>query len=96
MPDLDTAMEVIDFYVEKKLEKPNSSMTKGLFLYCCQQLYAIDILKEYLQKHWFEAPPSDIIYNFIKERKLLKAKLKDDQFQKIVYKLAKDIFYYFI
>ena len=96
MPDLDTAMEVIDFYVEKHLEKPDDSMTKNLFLYCCQRLYAIDILKEYLKKHWFEAPSSDIVYNFVKERKALKSKLKNDQFQKVVYELARDIFFYFV
>lgn len=94
MPDLDTAMEVIDMWAERYLEKPNSKMSKSEFRYCCEQHAAIDILKEHLKEHWFEAPSSDLIYNFIKQ--LSRLKESGDYFWTVVYKIVKEIFYYFI
>ena len=95
MPDLSTAIETIDMYVEKYIVKPNASMTRTQFRVASQRLDAIDILKEYITMHWFEAPPADLIFNFVKEYKRRK-KVLNDPFMLIVYRIAKDIFYYFI
>ena len=95
-PDLQTALDVINVYVEKHLVKPDQSMTKSMFMHCCDQRNAIDILKEYMTNHWGEAPASDIIYNFIKNQKRLTNNLKNDVFRQTVYDIAKDVFYYFI
>ena len=96
MPDLCSAIEVIDFYIKNKLEKPDASMNKSYFVYCCQRINAAELLRDHLKKHWGEAPASDLVYLFIKDRKRLKNRLKNDIFQKITYDVAKDIFYYFI
>ena len=91
MTDIDSAMRTIDLYVDNHLERPDASMNKSLFLYCCERMNAVDILKAYLKEHWGEAPASDIVFHFVKERKRLKNRLKNDRFQKIVFELAKDI-----
>ena len=96
MPDINAAMEVIDFYIQYKLDKPDASMKQSFFIYCCQRIEAAELLRKYLIKHWNEAPAADLVFLFIKDRKRLKNRLKNDVFQKIVYDVAKDIFYYFI
>lgn len=94
MPDLDIALEIIDMWAEKNLEKPNSKMSKSRFKYCCEQYAAVDILKEHLTEHWFEAASSDLIFNFIKQASRLKE--SNDYFWTVVYKISKEIFYDFI
>lgn len=94
-PDLQTALEVVDLYAEKCLEKPNAEMTKSQFDYCCEQWNTIDILKEHLIKHWGEAQSSDIVYYFVKDRDRLQRLLKDPKL-KLVYEISKEIFFYFI
>lgn len=96
MPDIHPVMEVIDFYIENKLDKPDASMRKSFFIYCCQRIQAAEILRDYLKEHWSEAPAADLVFYFIKDRKRMKNIFKNDFFQKIVYDVAKDIFYYFI
>ena len=96
MPDFDTAMEVIDFYTKRYVQQPQSDMPKTDLRLISQRLYAIDILKEHLKIHWFEAPPADLIYNFIKEYKRRNKAVNGDDMLIIIYKTAKEIFYYFI
>ena len=95
MPDLDAAMKTIDMYVDKYIVKPNSDMTKSQFRVASQRLDAVDILKEYLNAHWFEAPPADLIFNFVKEYRR-RYRVFNDPFVSIIYRMAKEIFYYFI
>lgn len=96
MPDISSAYEAIDLYVEKNFVKPDSTMTKSQFRLACQRMEAIDILKEYLKAHWYEAPASDLMFRFVNEYKRRKTVLKNDQFQDLVYHISKEIFYYFI
>lgn len=94
IPDVNIAMEVIDNWAEKNLEKPNKTMAEDKFKYCCEKWNAVDILKRYLRDHWYEAPSPDLVFVFIKQMERLKE--GNDYFWTIVYKIAKEIFYYFI
>ena len=95
-PDLKTAYDVIDMYAERHLEKPDETMTKSRFRLCSQQMQAVDILKSHLKAHWFEAPASDIIYNFVKEHHRRMLKSKSDSYERVIYLVSKEIFYYFV
>ena len=96
MPDLEAALETIDMYVEKCISKPEKNMSKSDLRLWSQRMNAIDILKEHLRIHWFEAKPSDLIYNFINEYKRRSYVMGGDPMNMVIYKVAKEILYYFI
>ena len=96
MIDLSIAYETIDMYAEKYLIKPDKSMTKSQLGRACWKMCAVDILKDYLKQHWFEAPPADLVYNFVKEHHRRSKLLKNDMMEKFIYEVSKEIFYYFI
>lgn len=96
MPDLSVALETIDMYMDKYVVKPNASMTKTQMKVAALKYYAADVLKEHLTEHWFEAPASDLVFNFVKEYERRRRVLNNDILMHVIYKIAKEIFYYFI